>query len=110
MVYLPNNVKTIDRNILFSERLKELRISKQMPQRCLAAALDIDTATYCKIEKGERKAKKEHLPILSDILCVDEDDLLALWLADKVSDIIASDEEVALDVLSIVSNGLKQSR
>ncbi|WP_293963977.1 helix-turn-helix transcriptional regulator [uncultured Porphyromonas sp.] len=107
---MPSNVQTVDGNMLFSERLKELRIGKQMPQRCLAAALDIDTATYCKIEKGERKAKKEHLPILSDVLCVDEDDLLTLWLADRVSDIIASDEEVAPEVLSIVSNGLKQSR
>lgn len=29
-----------------------------MPQRKIAAALDIDTATYCKIEKGEREPRK----------------------------------------------------
>ena len=63
-----------------------------------------------RLKRGNGKQKKEHLPILSDVLCVDEDDLLTLWLADRVSDIIASDEEVAPEVLSIVSNGLKQSR
>lgn len=47
--------------MLFSERIKELRTINQMPQRRLAAALDIDTATYCKIERGERKAKKNKL-------------------------------------------------
>lgn len=108
MVYLPSDVKTMDGNMLFSDRLKELRVNKQMPQRCLAAALNIDTATYCKIEKGERKAKKEHLRILSDMLSVEEDDLLALWLADKVSDIIASNETLATEVLAIVGNGLKR--
>ena len=36
--------------MLFSERIKELRMQYKLPQRHLAAALDIDTATYCKIE------------------------------------------------------------
>ena len=36
---------------MFSERIKELRIQNQMPQRQLAAALDIDTATYQLIAK-----------------------------------------------------------
>ncbi|MFK2339900.1 helix-turn-helix domain-containing protein [Bacteroides fragilis] len=58
LVSLPNNVKTKISNMLFTEKIKELRIQNQMPQRQIAAALDIDTATYCKIEKGERKAKK----------------------------------------------------
>ncbi len=31
---------------MFSERIKELHIQNQMPQRQLAAALDIDTAIY----------------------------------------------------------------
>ena len=47
--------------MLFSERIKELRMQYKLPQRHLAAALDIDTATYCKIEKGERKAKREQV-------------------------------------------------
>ena len=52
--------------MLFPEKIKELRIQNQMPQRQIAAVLDIDTATYCKIEKGERKAKKEQVVILSE--------------------------------------------
>ena len=53
---------------MFSERIKELRIQNQMPQRQLAAALDIDTATYCKIEKGERKARREQVEAIAQIL------------------------------------------
>ena len=61
---------------MFSERIKELRIQNQIPQRQIAAALDIDTATYCKIEKGERKAKKEQITILSKMLHVNAEHLL----------------------------------
>lgn len=107
---MPNNVKTKIVNMLFSERIKELRTINQMPQRRLAAALDIDTATYCKIERGERKAKKEQIVILSNLFHVAHEDLLTLWLADKVSDVIATDKSVASDVLSLVRNELKHAK
>lgn len=70
---------------MFSERIKELRIQNQMPQRQLAAALDIDTATYCKIEKGERKAKREQVEIIANVLKTDKEELITFWLADKQS-------------------------
>ena len=38
--------------MLLSNRLKEIRLQSNMPQRKIAAELDIDTATYCKYENG----------------------------------------------------------
>ena len=38
--------------MLLADKLKQLRKEAKQPQRRVAAALDIDTATYCKIEKG----------------------------------------------------------
>lgn len=93
---------------MFSERIKELRIQNQMPQRQLAAALDIDTATYCKIEKGERKAKKEQVSILSEILHVNTEHLLILWLADQVSAIVLNEQKIASKALLLVFETLKQ--
>lgn len=104
---MPNNVKTQVSNMLFSERIKELRMQYKLPQRHLAAALDIDTATYCKIEKGERKAKREQVCILSGLFHVKQEDLIILWLADKVSDIVAPEKQVAINVLSVVKENLK---
>lgn len=92
---------------MFSERIKELRIQNQMPQRQLAAALDIDTATYCKIEKGERKVKKEQVPILSKLLNVDADHLLTLWLADQISAIVSDNPQIASKALLLVINDLR---
>lgn len=47
--------------MIFGKKIKELREEHGMVQRKLAAALDIDTPMYSKIERGERKAKR--LPI-----------------------------------------------
>lgn len=94
---------------MFSERIKELRIQTQMPQRQLAAALDIDTATYCKIEKGERRAKREQVAILSKLFNVNSEQLLTLWLADQVSAVVSTEQRIAPQALSLVVETLKQN-
>lgn len=94
--------------MLFTERIKELRNQYQMPQRLIAAALDIDTATYCKIEKGERRAKKEQVVILSEIFRVEQTDLLTLWLADKITDMLYDEHIVASEALSIAAENLRR--
>ena len=64
--------------MLFANRIKELRESKQMLQRHISAALDIDNAMYCKIERGDRQAKREQIPLIAEILQVDTEELLTL--------------------------------
>lgn len=88
------------------ERIKELREGKGLLQRQLAATLEIDTPMFSKIERGERKAKREQVTILAKLLATPESDLLTLWLADQVYDVI-KDEEVAEDVLKSVAKNLK---
>jgi DNA-binding XRE family transcriptional regulator len=92
--------------MLFADRIRELRQECQLPQRRLAAALDIDTATYCKIEKGERKAKKEQVLIMADMLHIDSNELLTLWIADKVTDAIGENKSVAQKAISIAVENL----
>lgn len=92
---------------IFGNRIKTLREEKQIPQRQLAAALEIDTATYCKIEKGDRRAKREQVNVLADLLEVDSKQLIRLWSADKVYDIIAEEEE-ATQILNVVAESIVQ--
>lgn len=42
-------------------KLKQLRDASGLPQRKVAAVLDIDTATYIKIENGELISSKEQI-------------------------------------------------
>jgi len=92
----------------FIERIKQLREERQMPQRQLAAALEIDTATYCKIEKGERRAKGEQVVIIANILQVDKEELLALWLADQVPVSVANKKIIVNKALNIVRENIKK--
>ena len=106
IVLLPKIVKTTKANsIMFTERIKQLREEYQMPQRQLAAVLEIDTATYCKIEKGERRARREQVVKLAELLQTDRDELLNLWLADQVYSVL-KDEEHANKVLNIVAKNI----
>jgi len=77
---------------MFIERIKQLREECQMPQRQFAAALEIDTATYCKIEKGERRVKREQVQIIAKLLKANQNELLTLWLADQVYDVIKGEK------------------
>ncbi len=58
--------KTKRKRMIFGKKIKELREEHGMVQRKLAAALDIDTPMYSKIERGERKAKRSIFAI-SDV-------------------------------------------
>ncbi len=92
-------------SIILGNKLRSLREKMQIPQRQVAAELKIDSATYCKIEKGDRRAKKEQVIILSKLLQVDKKELLRFWAADKVYDII-SDEDEATQILSVVAENI----
>lgn len=90
---------------IFGHKLKMLRESKQILQRHLASILEIDTATYCKIEKGNRRAKREQILQLADFLQTDSRELLRLWSADKIYDIIANEDE-ATQILNVVAENI----
>jgi len=72
-----------------------------MLQRHISAALDIDNAMYCKIERGDRQAKREQIPAIAKILQADSEELLALWLADQVTAVVKDDKEISEKVLDI---------
>jgi transcriptional regulator with XRE-family HTH domain len=72
----------------FGEHIKQLREQNQLLQRQVASVLEIDTAMLSKIERGERRAKREHIPLLATLLHSNEKDLFTIWLADQVYDII----------------------
>lgn len=91
----------------FGERIKELRESQGLLQRQLAASLEIDTPMFSKIERGERKAKREQVEQLADLLSADRPQLLSLWLADQVIDLI-KEEPQANEALEIVLKEIKK--
>jgi transcriptional regulator with XRE-family HTH domain len=90
---------------VFAERIRQLREEKQLFQRQISAALEMDNALYCKIESGSRQARREQVIKLAELLDTDQEELLKLWLADKVYDIVG-EEDGANDVLNIVAESI----
>lgn len=58
--------------MLFGNKIKELREEKGLLQRQLAAVLEIDTPMFSKIERGDRRAKREQVIKLAEYLNQDE--------------------------------------
>jgi transcriptional regulator with XRE-family HTH domain len=111
--------------MLFAEKIKQLREEKQMPQRkflckvsanrtcsslpnrsqksCkqFAAALEIDTPMYSKIELENRRAKREHIIVIARLLQTDKDILVTLWIADKIIAAIGEEKAFVGEALKI---------
>ncbi|MDR0692472.1 MAG: helix-turn-helix domain-containing protein [Prevotellaceae bacterium] len=58
--------------MLSAKRIKQLWEELQIPQRQLAAALEIETPMYSKIERGERPTKREQILTIAGLLKADE--------------------------------------
>ena len=89
------------RQMLFANKLKQLREEKQLLQKQIASVLEIDTPMYSRIERGKRKAKRKQVILIAQYLDVNKEELLKLWVADRVYAIL--EEETATKIISFVA-------
>jgi len=76
----------------FGEHIKRLREEHKLPIRKVASVLDLDPSTLSKIERGERNANKEMLPLLAKLFDEDEKTLNLILFSDKVAYQILGEE------------------
>ncbi len=88
------------------ELLRGKREEKGLLLRQVAAKLDIDTAILSKIERSERKASKEQIIKLAEILDLKEEDLLVQYLSEKILCEI-KDEELGQKALKVAEQKMK---
>lgn len=89
-------------------RIRALRTEQGLLLRQLASALNMDTALLSKIERGERPIKKEQVPQIAQVLKATKEELLTLWLADQVMDVL-KDEKLADEALKTVSKNINKN-
>ncbi|PLB85509.1 transcriptional regulator [Dysgonamonadaceae bacterium] len=65
-------------------KLRQLREQNNLPLRKVAALIDIDVAILSKMERGERKLTKEIVLKLADTYKYNADELLVLFLSDRI--------------------------
>lgn len=88
------------------EIIREKRQAKGLLLRELAAKLKVDSAILSKIERGERKAKKEQIIQIAEILEINKRELIVAWLSDKIIHQI-SDEEFGNEALKLTVQKVK---
>ena len=93
-------------NVLLGNRIKEIRAEQDVRQRQLADMLDIDVPMYSKIERGERRAKREQVVRLAEFLNQDKTEFLSLWLADKILDAVESEDAINLGAIKLARDRL----
>lgn len=95
--------------MIFANKIRLLREKRELLQRHLAAALEIDTPMYSKIERGDRRAKREQVVKLAELLHADPKELLTLWLADQVMFVLKDDCELATNALTVVQQNISKN-
>ena len=95
--------------MLFEKKIRELRDENGIMQRQLAALLEIDTPMFSKIERGDRRAKREQVIKLAEYFHQDEKEMLTLWLADKFIDAVEDeqDRDLCNDAIIIAQEKIK---
>ncbi len=97
--------------MLFSDKIKQLRISSGKRQKDLAKAIGVDVPAYSRYEHGERRPKREQVQRLARIFKTDPDELIAMWLADEAYDRFAHDKmatRAATMLLDMLNNKTPQ--
>ena len=90
------------------QKIRELRESQNLLLRQVAAELEVDTALMSKIERGERNASKQQVIEIAKYLKANEEELLTLWLADKIESTIVEEPTIAYQAMKIANKKLKK--
>lgn len=86
----------------FGQLILTQRKMRHLPLRKVAAALDIDTSTLSKIEKGERQAHSKMIPVIASLFELDFKELQIKYIEARLKDEFSKEPffEEALNVLS----------
>ncbi len=87
------------------EILRETSEKKKLLLRHVSAQLNIDIAILSKIERGERKAIREQINKLAEILEIDKESLIVQYLSEKILYEL-KDEDLGIQALKIAEKHL----
>ncbi|RED99843.1 Fic family protein [Marinoscillum furvescens] len=88
---------------MFGARLKDIRLSRKLKLKELAALTGIDVTLISRFERGDRMPTKNQLLLLSEQLGVSLAELKKEWLADKVVALLQY-EPMAMEALQVAES------
>lgn len=101
----------------FGEMIRELRESKGLLLRELAAQLEIDPSFLSRVENGTKRPTRNQVVQLASILQQDKDALLIQYLGERVVYQLKDEDDLAIDAIMVaekriryVTSNLKRER
>jgi predicted transcriptional regulator len=91
------------------DKLRNLRESQGLLLRQAAAFVEVDTAFISKVERGEKKASREQVLKLAIFLSANKEQLIMLWLCDKIIDVV-EDDPMAEEALKMALKNVKTAK
>jgi transcriptional regulator with XRE-family HTH domain len=91
----------------FGETVRVLRESKGLLLRQVASKIEVDMAFLSKMERNEKKASRIQLEKLAKMLEAGKNELLTLWLSDKLLETL-NEESEAYNALKLTEKRMKQ--
>jgi transcriptional regulator with XRE-family HTH domain len=95
--------------MIIGKNLQELREQKGLFLRQVASDLEVDTAYISKMEQSKKNIKREIITKLASIYQTDVNELIALWLANQMIDLI-KDEDQAITALALAEKEINRLR
>lgn len=89
------------------QRIRNLREKQNLLLRQVAAHIEVDTALISKIERGERQASRKQVIDIAKYLNANEEEMLTLWLADKIESTIVEEPTIAYNAIKIATQKIK---
>jgi predicted nucleotidyltransferase len=89
----------------FGEKIRKIRVERKLTLRKIAAYLDMDQAILSKIERGIRKANREHVIKLEEFFNLQKNELLIIWVSDQLVYQLL-EEEIATEALQVAEQKL----
>lgn len=90
----------------FGDQIRALREAVNLPLRKVAAELDIDPSTLSKIERGERSASKEMIPIFARMYNASFEELNIMFLSDRVAEELVYEQDHE-EILKVAEEKIK---
>ena len=90
------------------ELIREKREQKGFLLRDISTQIGVDTAILSKIERGERRATKEQISKLADILEIERSLILTQYLSEKILYEIQN-EDFGIEALKVAEQTIKYS-
>ena len=86
--------------------IRKQRVKKGLLLRQVAEQLDIDTAILSKVERGERKATRDQISKLAEILELDKNAILVQFLSEKILYELQG-EDLSIKALKVAEKSIK---